>query len=182
MAASRIVLACASVATVLLLQASLVGPLTFPVPVSLPALFVIVVAIYLGPGVGIGLGFGAGLVADHGSENPAGVLALCWMASGLLAGMIGGLVTERGYRVRGVAFVAAAIAAATGCASMLVLAVLGSHAASFSLAFRDVIPVLLADALVGLALVPVVRGMLRRQGIRGPRPAAELVRYGYAAR
>ena len=76
--------------TALLLQATLIGPLTFPVPVSLPALLVIVVGIYAGPGVGVGLGFSTGLLADLGSDNPAGVQALCFLGAGLVAGIARG--------------------------------------------------------------------------------------------
>lgn len=175
MTVSRLAAAVASLITVLLLQASLIGPLTFPVPVSLPALLVIVVALYAGPGVGMGLGFATGLLADLGSDHPAGVQALCWMAAGLLAGMVGGLATERGYRTRGVAAMAAVLGAATSCVVALVLAVLGSHAATAGLAARAVIPVGLTDALLGLVLVPIVRRMLRAQGVRAVRPRAELV-------
>ena len=64
----------------------LVGPLTVPVPVSLPALLVAAVALVDGPGVGMAFGFAAGLLADLGSEHPAGVLALCWMAWAWSAG------------------------------------------------------------------------------------------------
>ena len=175
MTVPRLAAALASLITVLLLQAALIGPITFPVPVSLPALLVIVVALYAGPGVGMGLGFATGLLADLGSDHPAGVQALCWMVAGLVAGAVGGLVLQRGYRTRGMAAVAAVLAAATGWLVALLLAVLGSHAATLALAMRAVIPVGLADALLGLGLVPAVRWMLRAQGIRAPRPRAELV-------
>jgi rod shape-determining protein MreD len=172
---NRMALALAAVVSVLLLQATVIGPLTFPVPVSLPALMVIVVAIYAGPGVGIGLGFATGLLADLGSDHPAGVQALGWMAAGVIAGMVGGLATERGYRTRGVAALAAAIGAATALVVAFMLAILGSHAATATVAVRSVIPVGLADALIGLVLVPIVRSLLRGQGIRGQRPHAQLV-------
>lgn len=175
MTASRIAAAIAAVLTVLLLQASLIGPLTFPVPVSLPALLVIVAAIYAGPGLGLGLGFVTGLLADLGSDNPAGVQALCWMLAGLVAGMLGGLATERGYRTRGVAGMAAVLAAGTSVLASLLLAVLGSHAATAGLAVTDLIPVGLLDALIGLLLVPVVRWLLRSQGVRAPRVRAQLL-------
>jgi rod shape-determining protein MreD len=176
---TRIASAVAGVLTVLLLQASLIGPLTFPVPVSLPALLVIVVAIYAGPGIGIGLGFSTGLLADLGSDQPAGVQALCWMAAGLVGGMLGGLATERGYGTRGVAAMAAVLGAATGLGVALMLAVLGSHAASAGAAVRLVVPVGLTDALLGLLLVPAVRAMLHAQGIRAARPTADVLGRGH---
>ncbi|MGX7679181.1 rod shape-determining protein MreD [Jatrophihabitans sp. DSM 45814] len=172
---TRLISAVATVLTALLLQATLVGPLTFPVPVSLPVLLVVVVAIYAGPGVGLGLGFCTGLLADLGSAHPAGVQALCWMGAGVAAGVLGGLAVERGYRTRAVAAMAALIAGFAGLAVGLVLAVLGSHDASFGLAVRLFVPVVLTDALLGLAVVPAVRAMLRAQGIRADRPTAELV-------
>jgi rod shape-determining protein MreD len=179
--ASRAAAAAASILTSLLVQASLIGPLTFPVPVSLPALLVIVVAIYAGPGTGLAMGFVSGLLADLGSDHPAGVQALCWMGAGLLAGIMGGLATERGYRARGVAVLAAGIGAVTAWSVGLFLAVLGSHAATIGLAFRSVIPVGLTDALLALALVPVVRAVLQAQGVRAPRPRGELVIRSYAS-
>ncbi|MCW2522507.1 MAG: rod shape-determining protein MreD [Frankiales bacterium] len=172
---ARWALAAASILTALLLQATVVGPVTFPVPVSLPALMVIVVAIYAGPGVGLALGFSTGLIADLGSDHPAGVQALCWMAAGLVAGMLGGLAVERGYGTRGVAALAALIGAVTACSVGLLLALLGSHAATIGLALSAVIPVGLTEALLGLALVPAVRALLRSQGIRAARPTGELI-------
>jgi len=175
MAVSRLAAAAAGLITALLLQASLIGPLAFPVPVSLPALLVIVVACYAGPGVGIGLGFCTGLLADLGSDHPAGVQALCLLGAGLLAGKLGGLAVQRGYRTRGVAALAAAVATGNCAASGLLLSVLGSHAASLRATVLSLPPVGLTDALLGLLLVPVVRRLLRAQGIRAPRPAATVL-------
>jgi rod shape-determining protein MreD len=177
---SRIAAACAGVLTVLLLQATLIGPLTFPVPVSLPALFVIVIGIYAGPGVGLGLGFSTGLLADLATDHPAGVQALCWMVAGLVAGSVGGLAIQRGYDSRGVAAMAAALAALTSWLVTFSLAVLGSHGATVWLAFRDLIPVCLTDALLALAIVPAIRWMLRAQHIGSPRSTADLVGRFYA--
>jgi cell shape-determining protein MreD len=145
------------------------------VPVSLPALLVIVVGIYAGPGIGMGLGFATGLLADLGSEHPAGVQALCWLAAGLAAGMLGGLATQRGYGTRGVAALAALLGAATSGVLGLLLAILGSHAATAALAVKYLIPVGLTDALLGLLVVPLVRNLLRAQQIRSPRPTARLI-------
>ena len=172
---TRVAAAVAGMLTALLVQASLVGPLTFPVPVSLPALLVIVVGIYAGPGIGMALGFATGLLADLGSDHPAGAQALCWLAAGLVAGMLGGLVLQRGYGTRGVAALAALLGAATSGVLGLLLAILGSHAATAVLALTYLIPVGLTDALLGLAVAPMVRSLLRAQGIRPPRPAARLI-------
>lgn len=179
-AISRAALAAAAILTTLLLQASFIGPLTFPTPVSLPTLMVVVVGIYAGPGIGMSIGFATGLLADLGSDHPAGVQALCWLAAGLLAGKFGGLATERGYGVRGVAALAAGISALTGTVVASLLAVLGSHAATVWLALRDTVPIALVDALLGLLVVPAVRRMLAAQGIQAPRPRAELISRSYA--
>jgi rod shape-determining protein MreD len=173
--ASRLAAAAAGLLTVLLLQASLIGPITFPVPVSLPTLLVVVVGIYAGPGIGLGLGFVTGLVADLGSAHPAGVQALGWLLAGLAAGILGGLATERGYGNRGVAALAALVASTTSFCVTLLLAVLGSHGATAWLAVRDLVPVGLTDALLGLVLVPAVRALLRAQGVDTPRPAAAVI-------
>ncbi len=172
MIGAKLAAAVAGVLTALLLQATLIGPLTFPVPASLPALLVIVVGIYAGPGLGMGLGFSTGLLADLGSDHPAGVQALCWMLAGLVAGQVGGLATQRGYRTRGVAGLAALLGAGTSVLTGLLLAILGSHAATIASTVQAVIPVGLLDALLGLLLVPAVRNLLRAQGIRPPRPVA----------
>ncbi len=172
---SRLAAAVAGVITALLLQACLLGPLTFPVPVSLPALVVIVAAVYAGPGVGLALGFCTGLLADLGSDIPAGVQALTFLGAGVAAGVLGGLATQRGYRTRGVAALSAVIAAGTSLVTGLVLAILGWHGASLWLAVRDVIPVGLTDALLGLAVVPLLRALLRAQGMRAPRVPADVV-------
>jgi len=175
MAVSRLAAAAAGLITALLLQASLISPLAFPVPVSLPALLVIVVACYAGPGVGIGLGFCTGLLADLGSDHPAGVQALCLLGAGLVAGKLGGLAVQRGYRTRGTAALAAAIGTGACAASGLLLAILGSHAASLRATVLSLPPVALSEALLGLLLVPLVRRLLRAQGIRSPRPAATVL-------
>ena len=83
----------AAVITAMLVQAALVGPLVYPVPVSLPLLLVVGVAVLCGPSTGVPLGFGAGLFADLNSEHPVGLFALAWLGAGLVAGVVGGLVS-----------------------------------------------------------------------------------------
>lgn len=168
--APRVALAIASVITLLLVQAVLVGPLTFPVPVSLPAVVVAAIGIYAGPGGAMSMGFACGLLADLGSDHPAGVLALCWMGAGIVGGLVGGLAIQRAYGTRPVALMAAVIAAGASVVSVCLLALVGSHGDSLWLAVRDLIPTVLANAVVGLLAVPVVRAMLRQQGVRSPRP------------
>ncbi len=57
----RALAALAAIITALLLQATLVAPLTMPVPISLPALVVAAVALSDGPGAGLSFGFATGL-------------------------------------------------------------------------------------------------------------------------
>ena len=83
----------AAVVTAMLLQATVVGPLVYPVPVSLPLLVVVAVALLCGPSTGIALGFGAGLLADLTANHPVGLLALTWLGAGVVAGIVGGVVT-----------------------------------------------------------------------------------------
>lgn len=88
MTAPRVVLAGAGVLVALLVQAGVVGPLALAVPVSVPAVLVAAVAVLAGPGAGMSLGFCAGLLADLGSDHPAGVLAFGWLVLGLGAGRL----------------------------------------------------------------------------------------------
>ena len=64
------------------------------------------------------------------------------------------------------AALAALLGAATSGVLGLMLAILGSHAATAMLALSYLIPVGLTDALLGLLVVPLVRNLLRAQGIR----------------
>jgi cell shape-determining protein MreD len=179
---SRLVCAVAAGLTALLLQATVVGPVTFPVAVSLPALLVIILGICAGPGIGLGFGFALGLLADLGSGHPAGVLALAWMGAGAVGGIVGGLVIERGCRARGIAASAALLATLASLVSGLALVILDSHAASLSSVFRDLVPTFLLDAIGGLIVVPLVRAVLQAQRIAAPRPVARIIGRPYAAR
>lgn len=90
----------AAVVSAMLVQATVIGPLVYPVPVSLPLLVVVAVAVLSGPGTGLALGFGAGLLADLNAHHPVGVLALVWLGAGVVAGILGGLVMEPGRAAR----------------------------------------------------------------------------------
>lgn len=93
----RALVGAVSILTALLLQATVVGPLTVAVPVSCVLVVVLSVAVLAGPGTGIALGFGAGLLADLASATASGhlvgTLAITWMVGGLVAGRAGGMVT-----------------------------------------------------------------------------------------
>ena len=82
----------AAVISAMLVQATVIGPLVYPVPVSLPLLVIVGVALLCGPSTGIALGFGAGLLADLTANHPIGLLALSWLGAGVAAGIVGGLV------------------------------------------------------------------------------------------
>lgn len=86
----------AAVVSAMLVQATLVGPLVYPVPVNLALLVVVGVAVLSGPSTGIALGFGAGLLADLTSHHPVGLLAATWLGAGIVAGIVGGLVLDPG--------------------------------------------------------------------------------------
>lgn len=159
----RAAAAIAAIMTALLLQGALVGPWTVPVAVSLPAVLVAVIGLHDGPSAGMTFGFTAGLVADLGSHHPAGVLALCWLGLGLVAGLG---ATERS--VRGDAAVAAVLAAVASTAALVILALLGKDGASLTSALRGFVPTGLGDALLALAVVAVVRRALRSDTLRAP--------------
>lgn len=171
MTRTRALAALAAILTALLLQATVIGPVTLPVAVSLPAVLVAAVALVDGPGTGLSIGFVTGLLADLGSDHPAGVLALCWMGAGLLCGCAAG--------VRSVRVDAAFAAIVCALASLLgegLLAVAGSGTVSPGSAIVQLVPVALGDAVLALALVPAARAMLRNDALRPRRaPAPDLV-------
>ena len=176
MTGARVAAALAALVTALLLQATLIAPLALPAPVSLPALLVAAVALHDGPGAGIAFGFATGLVADLASEHPAGVLALCWLALGLVCGRLGrpGLLSAA-LPLRRDAAVAAVGAALAAAAASLLLTLVHADGATLWSAVREFVPSLLVDALLALAVVPVVRMFLRSRSLRAPRAVPALV-------
>jgi cell shape-determining protein MreD len=167
---ARVAAAVAALLTALLLQATLVGPLTLPVPASLPALLVAAIALVDGPGAGLAFGFAAGLVADLGSDHPAGILALCWMGIGLLCGCLAAPHTP----TRRDAAIAAGTCGLAGVVATVLLAATNSDGASWADALRYAVPATLLDALLALAVVPVVRRFLSTDRLRAPRPVLVL--------
>jgi cell shape-determining protein MreD len=161
----RSVAALAAMVTAMLLQAGLIAPLSAPDPVSLPTVLVAAVALVDGPGAGMSFGFAAGLLADLGSAHPAGVLALTWTGLGLVCGVAAARRTTRGYAVTAAACGAVATSIAT-----LLLAVVHAAGASVWLAARDLIPATIGDTVLALAVVPLVRAVLRTEALRAPRP------------
>lgn len=162
---ARVFAALAAVLTALLLQATLVAPWSGPVPVSLPAVVVAAVALVDGPGAGIPFGFAAGLIADLGSTHPAGVLAVCWLLVGLVCGLAADRATVR--RDAAVAALGCALAAALGT---ILLTVVHSGGATVGAAAGRLLPSLAGDALLALAVVPLVRAMLHTPSLRAPHP------------
>jgi cell shape-determining protein MreD len=165
---ARAAAALAAILTALLLQGSVVGPWAGPVPVSVPAVLVAAVALVDGPGSGMAFGFVAGLLADLGSTHPAGVLALCWLGTGLVCGL---LADRRG--VRRDAATAAIVCALAGLAGSVLLAVLHADGATVSGGLMHVVPAGLGDALLALVLVPLTRRFLRADHLRAPHASAE---------
>lgn len=165
----------AAIVTALLLQATVVGPASYPWPASLPAVLVAAVALVDGPGTGMSFGFAAGLVADLASRHPAGVLAVTWLAVGLLCGRI---ADQRS--VRRDAVITGVVCAALSLFTVVLLAVVRSYL-SFDVvgtALRHLLPTALIDAALALVLVPLVRAALRTQSLhaaRDSRPGGVLV-------
>jgi cell shape-determining protein MreD len=163
---ARIAAAIAALITALLLQATLIGPLTMSLPVSLPALLVAAIALVDGPGAGIAFGFATGLVADLGSEHPAGVLALCWLGVGLLCG----LCSAHGAPVLRDVVVAAGVCGVSGVVATILLAVLDATPTTADTAMRSGILATLLDVALAVALVPLLRFFLHSDTLRAPRP------------
>lgn len=164
MTRARVAVAVAAAITALLLQATVVAPATFPWAVSLPAVLVAAVALTDGPATGMSFGFATGLLADLGSHHPAGVLALCWLGVGLVAGS---LADPRS--VRRDAVVVGVVAGLGASASTLLLAVVHSGG-SLHDAVVHLPAVALGDAVLALGAVPLVRRVLRAETLRRPAP------------
>jgi rod shape-determining protein MreD len=165
MTRARVLAAITVMLTALLLQATVIAPLTLPVPISLPAVLIAATALVDGPGSGIAFGFSAGLLADLASRHPAGVFALCWMTIGLLCGLAADRATPRRD-----AAIAALVCALVAAAGTLLLVTLHADGATAAGAVRRVIPTALGDALLALAVVPVVRRVLRTDSLRAAQP------------
>lgn len=161
----RVLAALVAILSALLLQATLIGPLSMPVAVSLPAVLVAAVALVDGPGTGLSFGFAAGLLADLGSDHPAGILALVWLGLGVIAGRAG---TGRSVRVD--AATAAVLCALAAGVATLLLAVVHIGGASVWIAVRDLVPAAFGDALLALGVVPLVRAFLHTERMRAPEP------------
>lgn len=160
MTPARVVAAAATIGTALLLQATLLGPAFAHVPVSLPAVLVAAVGLCDGPATGIAFGFATGLVADLGSDHPAGVLALFWLALGLVAGVYGPR-----HRVMRDAGAVAVLATVATVVAGLALALVDDGAGVLS-AVRTAPACLLADAVLALVVLAPVRRMLRSPRLR----------------
>jgi len=160
MTRGRFAAALAALLTALLLQGTLVGPLAMSVPVSLPAVLVAAVALVDGPATGMSFGFTVGLFADLGSSHPAGVLALSWLGLGVVCGLARDRRTVRGDAAVAAVFCTLAAVFATG-----LLAVVHAGGAT---AWRAV-PAGLGDALLALAVIPTVRGLLGTDRLRARR-------------
>jgi cell shape-determining protein MreD len=162
---ARIAAAAAAILTALLLQATLVGPVCAPLSVSLPAVLVAAVGLIDGPATGLSFGFTIGLAADLGSRHPAGVLALCWLGLGLVAGT----VADR-YRLRRDAVTAGALAGAAGLVAGVLLVMVHRGGTLAELLVHTPLTVVV-DVVLALPLVALARRMLRTQSLRAREPA-----------
>jgi len=161
----RLVAAITVALTALLLQATLVAPVAHSVPVSLPAVLIAAVALVDGAGTGLAFGFVLGLLADLGSNHPAGVLAFSWMVVGLVCGTVNAWHTiPRGAVVTGLT------CAGVATAGTLVLALVGSSGATLGGALQWALPAVVVDALLALVLIPLARLFLRTDSLRAPHP------------
>ncbi len=168
----RVTAACAAIITALLIQATLISPLSLTLQVSLPAVLVCAVALVEGPGTGIAFGFSAGLVADLASTHPAGVLALTWLAMALLVGAVGSRAVRPMRRRRSVFTDALWVGFGCGVGAVLTTVVLLVVHADGAIAYDLVLalPSATFDAVLALFVVPVVRSFLSSNALRVPRP------------
>jgi cell shape-determining protein MreD len=170
---ARLLAALTALVTALLLQATVVGPLAMWVPVSVPAVLVAAVALVDGPATGISFGFTAGLLADLGSNHPAGVLALSWLGLGLVCGLVADRRT-----VVGDALVVGGFGAAAALFTALVLTVVHAGGATAAAGLRTTLPAGLGDALLALAVAPLVRAALHTHRLRARRTPVALLDLG----
>jgi cell shape-determining protein MreD len=161
---ARLVAALTGMITALLLQAALVAPVTAPWPVSLPVVLVAAVGLVDGPATGMSFGFAAGLLADLGSNHPAGVLALCWLGVGLLCGM----VADR-RSLRRDALTAGLVCTVGTSVATVVLAVTHSGSSAVD-AIRYLVVTAIGDGLLAFGVLALVRRMLRTDSLRAPHP------------
>ena len=164
MTPARIAAALAAMLTALLLQATLVGPVTMPQQLSLPAVLVATVALQSGAGTGMSLGFATGLVADLGSAHPAGVLAACWLGVGVLCG----LIVAMGRPFLAQVVLIGIVCGVGGGVATLLLTALGSPGATVDAAAHALLPSILGDVALAVFVVPVVRWFLRSGALRAP--------------
>ena len=105
-----------------------------------------------------------GLVADLGSSHPAGVLALSWLGLGLVCGLAGDVRALLGDVV-----IAAVCCALAALFAGLLLAVVHAGGATGWAAVRGTLPAGVGDALLALAVIPLVRAFLLTQTLRARR-------------
>jgi cell shape-determining protein MreD len=154
----------AGIITALLLQATLIGPVTAPVPVCLPAVVVAAVALVDGPATGMSFGFAAGLVADLGSPHAAGILALCWLGVGLVCGKFAQRRTVR----RDALWAGIVSGLASSVAALLLVLVHRGGTAADAIVY--LVPAIGADVVLALGAVALLRRMLHSEPLRAPHP------------
>ncbi len=167
----RLIAAVAAVASVLILQAGLITPLTAPLAVSLPAVFVAAVSLNAGVSTGMSIGFVTGLVADLGSEHPAGVLALCWLGLGLACG----IVADSSRRTRVSLLIVTIASGLASVAASALLDAVGSASVGPVDVLRLAVPTTVVDGGLALLIFAAVRAVLRTDGVRAPRRPRPLV-------
>jgi rod shape-determining protein MreD len=167
----RVAAAMALILTSLILQATLVGPVAAPFSVCLPAVVVGCVALVSGPGTGISLGFATGLLADLGSEHPAGLLAFVWLGVGVCCGLFGQQLRS----VRDGALVVGLVGAISSVVAALLLLVLHQQYATLGQTLLRAGPTAVGDVVLALLVLPLVRAMLNTDALRRPpSPSAQV--------
>ena len=161
MTRSRVAAGAAVIVTSLLLQATLIGPLTMPAAVSLPAVVVAAVALVDGPATGMSFG-----------SHPAGILALTWLGLGVLCGKA---VDRRS--VLGDAVTAGLLCAAASVVAEILLAIVHTSGANVGHALLYAVAAALGDFVLALAVVPIARLLLHSERLQAPHPVITELRF-----
>jgi hypothetical protein len=166
----RLIAATAAILTVLVVQATVLTPLTAPLAVSLPAVLVAAIGAELGLSAGLSAGFSAGLLADLGSQHPAGVLALAWLLLGAGCGYLTADARPRWPALRSLAVVTVAVGA-VGLVTALTLVALGHPHGSLATVLAQAPAVTLVNAALAIVVLPSVRWVARALRVGGSRRA-----------
>jgi rod shape-determining protein MreD len=157
---STVLTAAAAIVVALALQTAVLSRL--PLPGNAPnLLLVLVIAAALAGGIpaGIGMGFATGLAADLISDHPLGLLALVFLAVGLVVGRIEA-PSERS--VFWPVVIVAVMAVGSFLLYLIVYALIGRHGIAWGTQLKGLPEEVVYDVMLTPFVVPVVAAVVRR--------------------